>query len=246
MAKILTPINLGPLQFSHRVVVKALPSGSDALSRPNDPRGGLILQPFEPSADRATVARDRAWRYEDCSTIAQLSCTTATTAHQSERHQAAWRDLAMQAAGMPFDGAELDAPGALPSLPTLLDRVQILIEVWGADRVGVQITPFAWLPALDDQRPAGVLSDLLAELSDMEIAYVHLAGAVVPGRGDLLASPLGRHLRTAYPGILIASGGFTPSTAIAAVERRWADMIGFPSPTDDGDDPLAAVEKTAR
>ena len=110
----------------------------------------------------------------------------------------------------------------------------------------MQLAPFAWLSGPDDRRTVDRFCALLTDLSDMEIAYVHLAGTVAPGRGDLLASPVGRHLRAAYPGIVIASGGFTPAAAIAAVERRWADLVGFPLYTGDGDELLAAIERAAR
>ena len=45
--------------------------------------------------------------------------------------------------------------------------------------------------------------------------------------GELSSSPLGRHLRRAFPGMLIASGTYTPTSAIAAVESRWADAVAF-------------------
>lgn len=45
---------------------------------------------------------------------------------------------------------------------------------------------------------------------------------------------------------MIASGGFSPATAIAAVERRWADMVGFPLFIGDGDELLAAIEGATR
>jgi len=262
-AKILTTINLGPLQLFHRAVVMAPPSftggpGAPKVAR-HAARGGLVLQPVEAPLGLAGSAPSRSpspgWDWRALNnvvrakggfTVAQLSCsTTAATVDQSEARLAACRDMAVQALAMQFDGAELEAPGA-PQPAALLDMVQVLIDVWGADRVGVQIAPFAWMSAPDDQRAVRPFSALLADLSDMEIAYVHLAGAIVPGRGDLLASPLGRHLRAAYPGILVASGGFTPTTAIAAVEGRWADMIGFPLPVGDGDDLLAAVRQYAR
>ena len=180
-------------------------------------------------------------------TVAQLSLSTAaTTVDRPEACLAACRDMAVHALAMQFDGAELEAPGAPQLIPVLPDMVQVMIDVWGADRVGVQIAPFAWMSAPDDRRAVRPFSALLADLSDMEIAYVHLAGAIVPGHGDLLASPLGRHLRAAYPGIIVASGGFTPATAIAAVEGRWADMIGFSLPASNGDDLLAVVRRSAR
>ena len=60
-----------------------------------------------------------------------------------------WAVLAQQAG---FDGAALDASAYLPSQPTrpLLDIVQDIIAVWGLERVGVQLGPFAWMGRLED------------------------------------------------------------------------------------------------
>ena len=67
----------------------------------------------------------------------------------------------------------------------------------------------------------------LCALGELELAYIHVAGAFAPDRGNLAESPLGEHLRGAYRGLLIASGAYTPDAALAAVESRWADAIGF-------------------
>jgi 2,4-dienoyl-CoA reductase-like NADH-dependent reductase (Old Yellow Enzyme family) len=260
MAKILTTINLGRLQLLHRVVVLALPEigpTSPTVAR-RATRGGLVLQPFGTRlasegmsrADEPPGARD--WRGLNAEvrahggfTVAQLCCGMAA-ADPSEACVAACYDTAAQALAMQFDGVELELPDTLQSTAPLQEMVQAVIDVWGADRVGVQLTPFAWVSGPDDQHAVGPYCELLTDLGDMEIGYVHVAGAVVPGRGDLLASPVGRHLRAAYPGLVIASGGFSPATAIAAVERRWADMVGLPLFTGDGEELLAAIEEATR
>jgi N-ethylmaleimide reductase len=128
-----------------------------------------------------------------------------------------------------FDGVELNATGdVVPQVTTpLLEKVQTMIDVWGADRVGVQIAPFVHALGQDNKRAADFFAQLLCALAGMEIAYLHLSGTVTPDRGDLSTSALGQSLRRAFPGMVIASGLYTPASAIAAVENRWADAIGF-------------------
>jgi 2,4-dienoyl-CoA reductase-like NADH-dependent reductase (Old Yellow Enzyme family) len=82
---------------------------------------------------------------------------------------------------------------------------------------------------------------LIASVVEMEIAYVHVAGASAQDRGDLSLSPIGLRLRHVFPGMLIASGAYTPAGAIAAVESRWADAIAFTMMMGDGATLLAAI-----
>jgi 2,4-dienoyl-CoA reductase-like NADH-dependent reductase (Old Yellow Enzyme family) len=101
----------------------------------------------------------------------------------------------------------------------LLDIVQDIIAVWGPERVGVQLGPFAWMGRLEDLQSASFYCQLIDVLVEMEVAYIHIAGAYTSERGDLSSSPLGRHLRRVFPGMLIASGAYTPAGAVAAAER---------------------------
>lgn len=264
VAKILTPINLGPLYLRHRAVIMARPDSDDSLDDLAGIRlaaqGGLLLQPFEASISPAETAPARSpplgknWqtltnsvRAKGGFTVAQLSCFANTTnVDLPDACVTACRAMAMLALASQFDGAELALRGVPRGAPALLDMVEVLIDVWGPDRVGVQIAPFAGTSELIDEGVLATFRALLADLSEMEIAYVHLSGAIVPGQEDLIATPLMRQFRAAYPGILIASGGFTPKTAIAAVKGRWADLIGFPLHAGDGDDILAALAQSAK
>ena len=264
MAKLLTPINIGPIALSHRVIIltpRKLPwqLATADVARQMTP-GGLVIQSFlpdravlEPSleegAPQAPVWRrlNEAVRAKGGFIIAQIACGASPTPNDEAEVNAmltAYRDAAMLARAAAFDGAELDAAACVPLQPAilLLEKVQALIDVWGADRTGVQLAPFAWMSAPEDERAAEPFARLLAALNDMEIAYIHLAGTVTPGRGDLSTSPLGRNLRSAFQGILIASGAYTPADAIAAVESRWADAIGFTMIAGDSHDLLTAIK----
>ena len=66
---------------------------------------------------------------------------------------------------------------------------------------------------------------------------------VTPERGDLSTSAFGRCLRKSFSGIVIASGLYTPASAIAAVESRWADAIAFTLATGYGDQLIRAIRR---
>jgi N-ethylmaleimide reductase len=262
MPKLLTPVNLGALSLSHRVVVTVPPRQgrrlASAYSRPAT-SGGLVIQTMEP--DRALWTMSKQDRLPDRNTwrrtndivraksgmslgqIAYSVSTEPSYAADPDTVLAAYRHAARQARAAGFDGVELSAVRHLadqPAIP-LLEAVQAMIDVWGADYVGIQLAPFAWMTGRDDERAAEAYSHLLHALAGMEIAYVRLSGTVTNDRGDLATSPMGLCLRAAFPGMLIASGEYTPASAIAAVASRFADAIGFTLATGSGDDLMRAI-----
>jgi hypothetical protein len=259
MLKILTPVNLGFFALSHRVVTVVSPHALDLSSIFDSGQiaaGGLVIHSFLPGPGaeltsghvEARQTFNDAIRLNGGTSIAQIAW--GGMANQLDRESAGarsrgfgdWAVLAQQAG---FDGAELDASGYPPLQPTepLLDAVQDIIAVWGPERVGVQLGPFAWMGGLEDLQAADFYGQLIGLLAEMEVAYIHIAGACTPDRGDLSASLLGRHLRRVFPGMLIAAGAYTPAGAIAAVESRWADAIAFPMMMGDGATLLAAIRR---
>lgn len=262
MPKLLTPVNIGDFVLSHRVVT-VVPAHDRGDARLADARhvaaGGLVIHPF-PSAPFAATARgdaaspwpafNAALRANGSTSIARLCGDAALDAPGDGDREALlaalgrWAALAQNAG---FDGVELDVrqddalrePGFLP------DIVQALGQLWSPERVGVRLDPFAWMGTRQDVQSAAACAGTLAALEDMEVSYVHIAGAFTSGRGDLSTSPLGRHLRKAFSGMLVASGDYTPADALAVVEGRWADAVGFTMMLSDGAGLMTAVSNAA-
>jgi N-ethylmaleimide reductase len=166
---------------------------------------------------------------------------------------AAYQDMASGALSAGFDGVELNsADGYLPNqflddvindrtdryggsihgrTTFVLEVVHALNQVWGAGRVGVRISPYSEYNDAQDSAPLALYAALLQELRDQEVAYVHLTRS--DRRGKILGhepfdDPLAaRTFRSAFSGALLVSGEFTRDRAIASVESRWADAIGF-------------------
>lgn len=132
--------------------------------------------------------------------------------------------------------AQLDMSGgpADQGINFVIELVGALTGVFGRDRVGVRLAPFA-----RDKHPPGsrnVFDQALRALAEQEIAYVHLLGTTSPGLRGASAeggTSAARALRRAYPGILIGSGRRDLSHAIELVESRWADGVCLPGTAID-------------
>jgi 2,4-dienoyl-CoA reductase-like NADH-dependent reductase (Old Yellow Enzyme family) len=264
--KLLTFIDLGALALLHRIVVLVPPKLGRCIARSytqHAPSGGLVIQSFVPNrAIWGSSIRDlpstKTWtrvndlvRAKGGTSVAQVSYAgIAELSYEADadRVLAACRNAASLARAAGFDGIELDVTrhAATLSAALVLEAAQEMIEVWGADRVGVQLAPFAWMTGQNDDRIVQFYEQLFCALFGMEIAYLHVAGAVAPGRGDLSVSALGQGLRRAFRCMVIASGLYTPASAITAVESRWADAVGFSLVIGHGDQLVRAVTAAVR
>ena len=166
-----------------------------------------------------------------------------------------YRAAAANAKDAGFDGVELNgADGYLPDqflqdrTNTRIDRyggsmesrtyflfevIETLHEVWGADRVGVRLSPFGELNDISDSAPTELFTETMRSLYDRDLAYVHLVRTTSDGHIDdhrLLDRPVAARLRSAFPGVLITSGKYSQSEAIEIVQSRWADAVGISAP----------------
>jgi len=108
-----------------------------------------------------------------------------------------------------------------------LEATAALIDVWGADRVGVRISPAGTFNDMRDSNPRATFGYLAERLGAMDLAYLH----VVEGTdGDI------RHGGEAVPvsffqplfhGVLIANAGYTLDRAQQALAAGDADAIAF-------------------
>lgn len=111
----------------------------------------------------------------------------------------------------------------------LLEVMDTVIQVWGANRVGVRLSP--WGRGYNGETDIVPLyTHVLQALAKKHLAYVHLiephqreGAAPVP---EAARSPL-TTFRPFYPGVLITAGGYTRETAMTAVASGLADAVAF-------------------
>lgn len=111
----------------------------------------------------------------------------------------------------------------------LLDVTQAAIDVWGADRVGVRLSPSGTYGSMSDSNPQETFGYVAKKLDEMGIAYLHVVeprikGTELVAESDAVAA---RYLRGVFSGTLIAAGGFDGASAEAIIRAGDADAVAF-------------------
>ncbi len=114
----------------------------------------------------------------------------------------------------------------------MMEAVQAIIEVWGADRVGVRLSPYGVANDSGEADPMPLYSHVIGELGKLGPAFLHFVEPRSSGAGraevDHKNVPSAAELfRPLWNGVLITAGGFTAETAEATVAAGHADIIAF-------------------
>jgi N-ethylmaleimide reductase len=107
----------------------------------------------------------------------------------------------------------------------LLQVTEAVADVWGADRVGVRISPLNAFNTMFDSNPGETFGTLVAALAGFGLAYLHVVeedGAPESGpRFDMGG------LRNLWNGPYIVNGNYDCSRAMKVVADRRADFVSF-------------------
>lgn len=110
----------------------------------------------------------------------------------------------------------------------LLEVVEAVSQVWGAERVGIKLSPSNTFYGMVDSNPKATFNYVLEALNPMGLAYVHL---MEPNAMDLknrdVLNPVTPLFRPIYKGMLITNGNYTQETANAALAHGNADLVSF-------------------
>jgi N-ethylmaleimide reductase len=114
----------------------------------------------------------------------------------------------------------------------LMEVTQAVIEVWGADRVGVRLSPYGVANDSGEPDPMPLYSHAIKSLDPLGLAYLHFVEPRSSGAGRAEVNhqnvPSAMVLfRPMWSGVLISAGGFTGETADAAISACHADAIAF-------------------
>ncbi|MDN3988738.1 alkene reductase [Zwartia vadi] len=114
----------------------------------------------------------------------------------------------------------------------LLEVLHAVINVWGADRVGVRLSPYGTFNDMSDHDTMGLFTHLIGQLNPLGLAYLHLieprstmAGGTDKVKEDQPSTSA--LFRPLYKGKIIAAGGFDREGAEQFVSNGLADAIAF-------------------
>ncbi len=106
----------------------------------------------------------------------------------------------------------------------LLEVTKAVISVWGADKVGVRLSPLNSFNSMKDSNPSGLTAYVASELNRMEIAYLHMMRSDFFGiqKGDVMTEA-----RRSFKGVIIGNMGYSPEEAADSIEKGFINAIAF-------------------
>jgi len=106
----------------------------------------------------------------------------------------------------------------------LFEVLEAVTAIWGADRVGLRISPLNSYNDMRDSDPVGLATWLAHELNRFNLAYLHLMRGDFFGQqhGDLVTP-----VRAAFRGRLIGNMGYSAQEASAAIASGQLDAVAF-------------------
>ncbi len=163
-----------------------------------------------------------------------------------------FRNGAQHALEAGFDGVEIHAAnGYLPDEflqdgsnrrtdeygGSIENRARFLLEVtnaaagvWGANCVGVRISPGTTFNGMSDSDPSATFGYIAKALDRIGLAYLHVIEPRVSGdasKDDRTEAFAAENLRSHFRGTIIAAGGFTSESAEEILRTGAADLVAF-------------------
>ena len=114
----------------------------------------------------------------------------------------------------------------------LMEVTNAVVEVWGANRVGLRLSPYGVANGSGEPDPMPLYTHVVQALNPLGLAYLHFIEPRSSGAGRAEVNhqnvPSAMVLfRPIWKGVLITAGGFTGDTANAAIADGHADAIAF-------------------
>ncbi len=102
----------------------------------------------------------------------------------------------------------------------LLEVTDALIDVWGADKVGMHLAPRCDSHDMGDSDPLALFSYVVEELEKRKLAFIFT-------REALKEDSLSPKLKTKFSGVFIVNEAYTKESAIEAIDSGRADAVAF-------------------
>jgi N-ethylmaleimide reductase len=106
----------------------------------------------------------------------------------------------------------------------LMEVVQALVNVWGAGRVGVRLSPFNPFNDMSDSNPRESFPLFASALSTFGLAYLHV---IEPAGAENRLTP---RMRESFRGAVVGNDGFDTMAAARAIGSGEAEAISFGVP----------------
>jgi N-ethylmaleimide reductase len=109
----------------------------------------------------------------------------------------------------------------------LIEVMEAVVGEWGAERVGVRLSPTNPFNSMADSNPAETFATAVGELNHFGLVYLHI---VEPAADDPVAAgevPDIRFFRKLWRGALMVNKGYDLARANAVIRDGAADLVSF-------------------
>lgn len=110
----------------------------------------------------------------------------------------------------------------------VLEVVEAVASVWGADRVGIKLSPSNTFYGMYDSNPKATFGYVIDALNSFNLGYLHL---MEPNETDLASrdvlNPITPIFRPIYKGTLITNGGYDHPKGDSILASKGADLVSF-------------------
>ncbi len=113
----------------------------------------------------------------------------------------------------------------------LLEVVDEAIKIWGANRVGIRISPAGSFSDMSDSNPSATFGYVTEKLGERGIAYLHVIEPELQNavkyivNGEQISAV--KHLKSIFKGTVIAAQGYDLASGNAVIERGDADLVAY-------------------
>ncbi len=115
-----------------------------------------------------------------------------------------------------------------------LEIMDILVEVFGAKRVGIKLTPVGRFQDMYDSDPIKTYGYFFKELDKRGVGYIHLmepdefySDPTAYGKGSEQIQEVCKTFRPLFSGTIIINNNLTPESAAKAIKEGYADLAAF-------------------
>ncbi|MFC3109526.1 alkene reductase [Undibacterium arcticum] len=121
--------------------------------------------------------------------------------------------------------------GSLENRARLLMEVTAAVSaVWGAERVGVRLSPISPANDIADSDPATLFSYVVEQLNQFGLLYLHVVEGATGGPRQVENGFDLQVLRRLFKGIYIANNGYDRDLAVKVRQDGLADLVAFGRP----------------
>jgi N-ethylmaleimide reductase len=112
----------------------------------------------------------------------------------------------------------------------LLEVTTAVVSVWGADRVGIRLSPISPANDIADSDPATLFTHVVGQLNQFGLLYLHLVEGATGGPREVENGFDLQVLKRLFKGIYIGNNAYDLDLAVKARQEGLADLIAFGRP----------------